>query len=294
VAFDSDLFDYRVRHPVTWAEFDSDAPERPDRIAGLGYTWKGISHSVTPGTSLSRYIKAHPLQRLDDGLCIVERGGMRVARPPVGSLDWKPTRIDGRRALRRSVCGFVDAVVIVDDRAFTFTLERDSVKGDPKLFATIAATIELPRQFESDVHDYRIALRPAWQARPAADAGDADRFDGPASLELRIGTRPYPGGEPVEWAEKHLPRHAVDPGGRTGCWWNGGGIIWTGVTDEHFKSAVVAGHDAAIRSACGFIDAAIDVGDRIYVLTMESPRHMPGGDGAAFDALIQRLALPRR
>ena len=286
--FESHVFEYRLRHPSIWTPHVSDDPGSSDHLDGVGYTWFAIASPIEAGTTLEAYLSAHPISRLEHGDCVIRRSASTVIRPPVGSTEWAGIKIDGHAAAARSMCGYVDGVVVVYDRAFHFTLRRSAVRGDDALFRRIAATIELPRRFKSTVHRYGMTLPPGWDPMPARKAAWADRFEGPRRQELRVLVQDNAGDDPIVWANEHFDRRVVISKNETSCQWTSG-IIWLPAIDTQFEPSTIDGHAAAVRSSCGFVEAAVIVGKQVYSLSLDSGHHTAGGDATLFDRLIRGL-----
>jgi hypothetical protein len=183
----------------------------------------------------------------------------------------------------------VDAHVKVGSTVYTFSLIGSRPYDGAVLFGRIAATIELPEPFASSVHDFTLSVPPAWETRPSRQSSQPDRFDGPRHLSFSVSThRAATRTDPVGWAERHVPRRSIIRGHEQHC-----PARWSTppVQDLRFEATSIDGHPAAVRSSCGYVDAAVVVGSRVVELTLTSPHIAPGGDDAAFSVLARRLDL---
>ena len=265
IAFDSLIHDYQVRYPDGWSVTPSKQSRDPDVIVFHGYRWTGSAHPLAKGVTLE--------------------GAVRAKGSDLCTAPWEATAIDGRRALRRAGCGRFDAITQVGTTAYRFALSGSGPFDRAVLALRIAATIELPEPFTSSVHDYTLTMPPAWDVEPADEAPAPDRFYGPRHLRLTMAMHRGPATtDAVEWASALFPRRSTGIyqycQGRSGA---------QPARDRQFRRSTIDGFPAAVRSSCGYVDAAIVVRDRIYELTLASPHVASGGDDAVFRALAPRI-----
>jgi hypothetical protein len=270
IAFDSSVHDYQVRYPDGWTVAGADRKSDPDVITSADYRWTGTARRVAAGTSLEEFVGAN-------------------AKMGCKGAAWDVTEIDGRHALRRAGCGRVDVDVMVGRDVYSFSLTGTGPYESVVLFGRIGSTIQLPEPFASRMNDFTISIPPAWDVRAASEPDDPDRFYGPRHLNLDVMTHRNAGPlRVVGWAEGHIHRRSVTRQGVQYCVANSGQTL---VQDLRFRQATIDGHPAAIRSSCGYIDAAVLVGNRVVQLTLISPHRGPGGDDAAFAMLKRRVDL---
>ena len=92
-----------------------------------------------------------------------------------------------------------------------------------------------------------------------------------------------------EWAQDVTSRvGTVDRS--TGCAWPSANRF-VPRAPAPFVETTVAKREAVIRRECCVIDADVDLGDRVLVLTLRSPEHRPDGDRRVFDQLFAGLRL---
>jgi hypothetical protein len=276
IAFGSSVNDYLVRYPDGWTITPSQRRGDPDTLETKDYRWRGFARRLGGETTLEAFVAAKAPER-----CPTAAGGR--------STTWDATEIDGRRALRRTACGFVDAAVIVGRDVYSFSLESRRTDANVLLFGRIGATIELPEPFASTVHDFTLSMPPAWDAKKATEPSQPDRFYGPRHVRLVVAahqaeTEP----DPVAWAKVHFPRRSRIIREEQYC------VARTTiqpVKDRQFLPSTIDGHPAATRSSCGYVDAAVVVGMRIFELSLLSPHVGAAGDDAAFAVLARRFDL---
>ncbi|HET9083276.1 MAG TPA: hypothetical protein VFN41_02655 [Candidatus Limnocylindrales bacterium] len=265
IAFDSLIHDYEVRYPDGWSLTPSKQSRDPDVIVFHGYRWTGSAHALAKGVTLE--------------------GAVRADGTDLCTAPWEATAIDGRRALRRAGCGRFDAITMVGTTAYVFSLNGSGPFDRSVLALRIGATIELPEPFTSSVHDYTLMMPPAWDVEPAEEAPAPDRFYGPRHLRLTMAMHRGPATtDAVEWASALFPRRSTGVyqycQGRSGA---------QPAKDRQFRRSTIDGFPAAVRSSCGYVDAAIVVRDRIYELTLASPHVASAGDDAAYSVLAPRI-----
>jgi hypothetical protein len=243
---------------------------------------------VDPRTSLTAFVRSHPLDRLVDGVCAIRGDGSVTFRPAPGSIRWRRAKIDGRSAFRRSMCGYVDAVVIAEGTLYRFTLRRQAIEGDEELFDRIAATIELPTVFRSKTHGYRFTVLPAWTSTPGSNSR-SDVFGAPEPSTTRLSiTRRHKGSQPLEWfAEEALPHRVKGDG----CHWKSAGIIFIPAGQRAFERTTIAGREALVREECGYVDAVVGLGDDALIIILRSGRRRPDADRYTFDRLVESLRI---
>jgi hypothetical protein len=266
IVFDSVIHDYRVRYPDGWTPTRSKDRREPDLLSADRYRWRGASRP-TKLANLEAFVRG---DQTDD--C---------------SAPWNVTEIDGRRALRRAGCGRVDAAVMVGATAYLFSLDGSGPYDPVLLFGRIAATIELPEPFVSTIHDFTLSIPPDWNVTRATEPSEPERFDGPRHLRFTVALhREATSADPVEWANDHFHRRSSIRRGEQYCPAKTSGPP---VKDVEFRHRSIDGHPAAIRSSCGYVDAAVVAKDRIYELSLQSPHIGAGGDDAAFALLAPRI-----
>ena len=265
IAFESRVHDYQVRYPAGWTLTPAAQRRDPDLLAMKDYRWRGSARRLAKAMTLETF----------------------VTRPSANACPaaWEPTAIDGRRALQRAGCGRVDAAVMVGQMGYRFALEGSGPYERVLLFGRIAATIELPEPFVSTVHDFTLMIPPAWEVERGTAPTEPDRFYGPRDLRFTVTMRRESAEvDPVAWAAGHFDRRSSGPGqycrGQSGM---------RPVKDHQFRRWTVDGHPAALRSACGHVDAAVAAGKRTYELSLMSRHVGPGGDDAAFALLSPRI-----
>ena len=270
ITFDSSVHDYQVSYPDGWTVAGADRRSDPDVITSADYRWTGTARRVAAGTSLEEFVAANAHNRCT-------------------GAAWDVTEIDGRHALRRAGCGRVDVDVMVGRDVYSFSLAGRGPYEPVLLFGRIGSTIQLPEPFASRMNDFTISIPPAWDVRAAREPDDPDRFYGPRHLNLDVLTHRDMGRiRVVGWAEGHIHRRSIIRQGVQYCLADSGQVS---VKDLRFRSATIDGHPAAVRSSCGYVDAAVNVGDRVVQLTLISPHKGAGGDDPAFAMLKSRLDL---
>ena len=270
MAFDSSVHDYQVRYPDGWTVAGADRRSDPDVITSADYRWTGTARRVAAGTSLEEFVAANGQNRCK-------------------GAAWDVTEIDGRQALRRAGCGRVDVDVMVGRDVYSFSLAGSGPYEPVLLFGRIGSTIQLPEPFASRINDFTISMPPAWEVRAATEPDHPDQFYGPRHLDVDVVTHRNTGPvRVVGWAEGHIHRRSTIRHGVDHCVTDSGQVS---VKDRRFRSATIDRHPAAIRSSCGYVDAAVNVGDRVVQVTLISPHKRPGGDDAAFAMLKRRIDL---
>jgi hypothetical protein len=151
--FVSDRYGYALDHPVDWIVRPSgrswvpgELPSRSDASDGfedprLGspYSFAVASARVSDGMSEADWIARY----------VPPRG--RWCRPriaPAPPAPWAPVTIDGQQGAMRRACGFVDAVVVVDRRAYVISVAgpRGYEGATPEtqaLFDAVVPTLDL-------------------------------------------------------------------------------------------------------------------------------------------------------
>ena len=268
IGFES-IHDYQVRYPEGWSLVASRLRADPDTLSTKGYRWTGITHRVELGTTLEEFVAAHPSDHC------------RTSTRDV-------TEIDGHRTLRRAGCGFVDGDVMIGRDVYSFSLEGAGPYEPVLLFGRIAATIQLPEPFASTINDFTLSIPPGWEALAATEPDAPDRFYGPGNLNFDV-TTDRKTGDPraVSWAESHFHRRTTLHGDQQFC---ANGTLAPPARERKFEPSTIEGHPAAVRYSCGYVDAAVVVGDHVVRLTLISPHH-GGGDADAFALLTRRLDL---
>src|SRR3990170_3750142 len=149
-AFSSALYGYSIRLPGGWASTpatsawsgtgDWDQPPSADTMSGEGapdpsglgtgatHTLTVVAADVPVGTTLETWTDAHPIDRdlywPEIQACRVRLSGGGSRMFPGGPGTWSGGFIGGHPAQVRSECGYLDGVVIVDDRIYIFSLLR--------------------------------------------------------------------------------------------------------------------------------------------------------------------------
>ncbi len=71
-----------------------------------------------------------------------------------------------------------------------------------------------------------------------------------------------------------------------------GSVMSIPVTPEGFGSTVIGGRRGVIRSQCARVQAAIAIGDRIFVIVLASRDPMPTGDDGTFAGFAKTIEFP--
>jgi hypothetical protein len=140
----------------------------------------------------------------------------------------------------------------------------------------------------------------AWDTAPVADVlrpsvvWDAN---GPWNPRFTVASTTYPEGMPLgAWIASHVPTR-VGPGQPTApdkdrfCTFHRGDrALMVDTAAERWTSDTIGGHQALVRKECGYVDAVVEVGARIYLLSHFS-RIMSTGDLAAFRAIADTISF---
>jgi hypothetical protein len=158
--------------------------------------------------------------------------------------------------------------------------------GDLGLFEKIAATIKLPFPFRSKAIGYRLVVPAGWEVTKGTDR---DRFDAPKPSMTRLSiTRRQKGSERVGvFAEDALPHHVKGDG----CHWHSAGIIFIPASPGAFERTTIAGREALVREECGYVEAAVGLGDDALLIVLRSGRRRPDADRYTFDRLVETLRI---
>ena len=268
------------------------------------------------GTSAAGWAEANVSRRpeLD-----TREDGRRTAGPSAAwtsdglSDEWRDASIGGEPARLRAACGFVDAVVVVNGRAYLFSMftTRDG-GGDTSAFEAVARTVRFEADapesappsgsYTSDLYEYSIHLSDGWTVEPATTAWVPGALPGRSAAPTASGgpattcgasgspSALMPGGmSDAAWLHQYLPSRRHGDTGRCG------GHSFMGLDPERWTSLPIDGLAGRVRSACGYVDAAVAIDGRVYVITAAGPFRYDGATPetqAAFDALIAAIDLP--
>ena len=154
-------------------------------------------------------------------------------------------------------------------------------------------------EFTSAYHGFSIKYPPEWTAQPAWrwDADDVF-FQGHNELrrgqnKLSIERRSVPATPfAVAWAEATLPKRTKAVGDHRHCvFTSGGGTMTIETSPDMFRPIEILGRPAAIRSSCSYVDAVIDLGESVLVLSQVSATRMPEGNEDLFARFVAGLRL---
>jgi hypothetical protein len=160
-------------------------------------------------------------------------------------------------------------------------------------------------QWDSDRYGYSMNVPDGWNVIPAnaawgpgplrvASSEVWDVVDGPEGSLLLIASAPVPSGTDAEaWAAANVGRHPEMKGsnGQERCSFGLGlrVLFHQGAGTFEFRSgATLAKRGAVARAACGYVDAVVAAGDRMYVIVLDT-RQETGGDWELFERLTSSL-----
>lgn len=288
-----------------------DAAPTADRFESAGQEFTVTVVDIAPETTAAAFVAAHGMSRQGFGAPNGEtwscrRGQTMIPGISVAHLRWIERTIAGHPGLVRAACGFVDAVVIVDARAWVLSSFTKLAHGaDLDAFDAVAFTIELPAAtFISTVYGYRITPRSDAVARLATERWDgtgpwdkaptADRFLSPgqnftiAAVDADAGTTAT---RFVDANELIREEFRFARAGEWSCRRFGGGVKMVGVEQMRWQDRSIAGHRAVARAACGYFDAVVVVGTQAWVISsFTTPQ--PGANVEAFDAVADTIEFP--
>ncbi len=314
-SFVSQSYGYSISVPVDWRITPASATWTAEVAAAQDMDiFAGPAESGSPTLSIAarqkpieisedRFVAdAAPLPdavRLNGPAVYCDFGGTVLERGPIP--PWETEVIGGHRARVRSMCGTVDAVVLVGDRGFVFSLRSGvTTRGDIDRFHELMASVrfadtfdldggqqtsEPMRSFSSDRYGYSIGYPLGWRAVPAVERWDgdgswtdrmADRFIDPSGKERSfiVVSAPLAGGIVDEaWLARFVPRPKGTGGSYCVLTMESGGHIMPDAT-QAWTEAIVAGRPARARPLCGGaagVQAVLTVGDRVYVLWLMVP-----------------------
>ncbi len=303
--FNSNLYGYSIGHPAGWTATPATSLWSPregwevgpstDRINGPGGQFTVVATPAPAGMSLDEWIASvlpKPTQYAvegdsDDPLCVYRRGNGATMFPGGGDDAFEAAPIGGQPGRVRGQCGYSVGVVLVDGRAYVFTLYSGKGPGaDLQTFGALVETIRFEDApppvrsvaFTSDVYGYSLTHTPAYRAVPATVPWTppemwgraSDWFWGPLGLAFSIASTPVePGTTRAEWELEREQSIPASIACRTLS------TPWLGTT--------IAGHEGAVRSDvdCGAAEAYVIVGERVYIATTS---------GASDSALLEFLS----
>ena len=193
--------------------------------------------------------------------------------------------------------------------AYVVEMDDSETKGsfDESTFRSVAESVIFPasdtRRLISPVLGYSISIPATWQREEAsglwsgrgywADGDAVDRFEpiqAPyASFIVTAGA--VPSATTIErWVADHLPTRREDrtQGDHHHCEYRSSRSVQTleGGAQAVWGRSIVAGHLGLLRSGCGFVDGAVIVGGRAYVMSSFTGKDL-GADLGAFRAVAR-------
>jgi hypothetical protein len=226
---------------------------------------------------------------------------------PAGQRPFERTEVvPEHEAVVRAECGFVDAVVDLEDEVLLIVVQSGERRpdGDLATFEKFAKRLEIAqpslttttsaghRTFISPLYGFSIDYPGAWVTTPAKLDGYADQFVDTRGTLLAISMVDRPAGmTAVEWANRSVPDRAATTTTHRHCDFRNRWI--EAPPPANFGRARIKDREAAIRSMCGVVDAVIRVHDRFLVIVLRTSRKEATGDDALFQQLVATLEPPR-
>ncbi len=233
ITFSSERYGYRLTLGTDWTIERAtedwslaqpwDAPPAADRFVRDGQRFAVVSRRAVDDATADHWSETFVSDRpelVDSGTdprCVDPAG----VAPPIrtaGDLGWQDAIIGQQSGVVRIGCGFVDAVVIVRDRAYVLSMfSGRQPLADLAAFEEIAGTVEFVPElveaspsppvpsltpavptpsptatpvatFESELYDYRLEVPATWTVEPATErwTGGQPRFAGPYADRFKI------------------------------------------------------------------------------------------------------------
>ena len=312
-AFISSVHQYAFMLPPDWTARDSKDAATPDRFDGPEGRVLAVQHLRLPeGGATNGWLSEHVPFRADpSGSCVSD-----------ATFDATPTQLDDSYvgdidARLRLSCWYVDAVATTGDRAWLVSLQNPTRRdADIVLFRLLTdtfrslpdpdATPPTPRphpmptptvppdwlSFTSTHHGYSLQYPPEWTAQPALSRDMVDVYIH-GQNDLAVDRRSVPElPSVVAWANATMPDRAGSEGDSRLCIFRqGGGSTMIPAPSRTFRSTVILGWPAAIRSMCSYVDAVIDLGDTVLVLSQDAAGKMREGNDELFAQFVAGLRL---
>ena len=309
----SSRFGYSMAYPKSWLAYQMQQGLQRDEIVAPDGSRMTIRAVLNP-TGLS----AHAWAEANIGTWVVvggptstgcrwKDGKMFIARSPSRFEDVK---LADRAAAVRSECGVVDAVVESGDHVLllSYRVMDHRVDGDRRMFDFLVSSLYMLAEgipaptpaptpqptestsFVSARFRYSIDLPAGWSSRMVLTNPVLDEFTSADGSRLTIRMVSKEIATPIrDWARDIVSRtRTVD--GRTGCAWPSG-VLFIPRKPAAFVETTIAKRSAVIRGECGYVDAEVDLGGGVLVMTLRTPEHRSDGDRPAFDRLVSSLRL---
>jgi hypothetical protein len=312
--FVSERYGYSVGYPAgfvvkpasrSWlvsaqpADDETDQLIRPPSRAGT-MEFRAAAIDVPKGTDAKDWIASVFPQRKPVGVaCSV--GG------PSGNLllqdFWQPTTVASYPAHRRFACGYLEAVVVVDGKAWYFSYYRPGFTLKPTALARATfeawlATVRLavdgpiaPQRFVSDIYGYSLLHPARWDARRATirwvgqapwSSTKADVLQRPGGGWFKVLATSVPPGTTIdEWIATSVPSRPefqTNADGHRFCRFRDLDI--EGDPSWSWANGTIGGQPARLRAACGFVDGVTIVGGRAYIFSSFTGPSLWGDLGA--------------
>jgi hypothetical protein len=306
--FSSERYGYSIRYPNRWTVEPSESDSSPDSLTSPnGPRLTIVRQAKSDDTSLARFVDAAFAKR-----CRRAESAPKMYRIEPGSTAFSQAIIDGHPALERGYCWRVDAVVDLGEASLVMTLQGGQVdpRGGRWTFDWLAERIHIdaspnapaptpsslpprgstsPGQFTSTRYGFSIEAPSGWVAFSGTRAGIPDAFQAtlfataPVSSRLSIIRRPKDDRLSLGEVAKMTTVPSRRQAGR--CRWG------MPVADQSFLEAQIDARPALVRTECGYIDAVIDAGGDVLVVSLRSGGRIQSGDRPTFDRFMDTLDI---
>jgi hypothetical protein len=302
--FRSSRYAYSVKYPTGWTT----TPATKTWTTLQQNLWGSGYNDELKGTDIRFSGTSIPLakgQTADQWLAAYAAGGDVGSWPTVtifgqqGKIDYDGGPAGGGTIAPGGV--MFDSVVVVGNRAYNFNMDGRVDRATFEAFLEnvtldLASSVSLTQDYTSGRHGFSIKLPASWNVTPATKAWPAgtdaaappdpmlDMFADPADSSLTFAVVSQPLAAGVTSAQWLATYEASAPSMPGACW----------PPPDQMEQVTVGGQSAWVHgglAACGFTEAVVFAGGRIYEFSGYVPAGGTPMSRALFDTILATVTL---
>ncbi len=302
--FASSRYAYSVKYPSTWTTTPANRTWTTlqqnlwgsgynDELKGADIRFSGTSIPLAKGQSADQWLAAYAAGGDVGSWANVAIFGQQ------GKIDYDGGPAGGGTIAPGGV--MFDAVVVAGNRAYNFNMDGRVDRATFEAFLgtvtlDLASSVSLTQDYTSSRHGFSIKLPASWKVTPATKAWPPgveaaappdpmlDTFADPSdpTSTFAVVSQPLAAGvTPAEWLAAY---EASAPSMPAACW----------PPPEQMEQVTVGGQTAWIHGGlpqCGFTEAVVFAGGRIYEFSGYVPAGGPPLSRALFDRVLATVTL---